>query len=668
MIQFTQQELINLREKGRKHPQMIAKIKEEVKEMMVQSAKVPRQGIANWSLYYYCPNCSVRLNFDWNEEHHHQCPSCGRVFTGEPYDSSWWGIANSKNYTAAIHMGFIYLITGEEDYARKTIHMMTEYARYYKNYQIHGDIPYNGPGKSGAQTLDEANFLRSFAMTYDLLSDCMTKEQREFVKHEMLLPGAEFLMEYRHSQLHNHEVVINSAVAIIGLIFGIDRYIQFAVYEPYGLLYQLEKGTSPDYMWFEGAFGYHFYALASFFAYEKFALHTPHSQINHPNYKVMMERLLDYLEPEFRIPMLNDTNYGHTSTSYYLYEFAYREFGGDKLLYVLNQLYERESRDNLEAFVYGADVLPQCTVDFDNYHVEAGQPGCTVLRGKNGRYLLLKHDRYGGEHDHYDRLDISYLAYGKRISPDLGTTGYGAVLHYDYYKNTGSHNTVNIGEENQSPVLGKLTRYEEIDGIIYVEAEADWTLPYEMPDSFTIKQWKEEHYRSVKMVRKIAWTEDYFVEVFLVKGVEGDLPVDWVMHFSGDIVSNPEGAAVENFSDKKPYRHLNSMKKADFNHTPAESVVSVYDDGGVQTSVFSWSGGKEFYFGKGPDNPSVTEINYQIERTYGPEAVFAHVITSSRGSCLVKNVEFTWQSGGMRIDVEGTDETNIGRFSRVIHM
>jgi hypothetical protein len=50
-------------------------------------------------------------------------------------------------------------------------------------------------------------------------------------------------------------------------------------------------------------------------------------------------------------------------------------------------------------------------------------------------------------------LDISYLAYGKRISPDLGTTGYGAVLHYDYYKNTGSHNTVNIGEENQSPVM-----------------------------------------------------------------------------------------------------------------------------------------------------------------------------------------------------------------------
>ena len=48
-------------------------------------------------------------------------------------------------------------------------------------------------------------------------------------------------------------------------------------------------------------------------------------------------------------------------------------------------------------------------------------------------------------------LDISYEAFGKRITPDLGTTGYGALMHYDYYKNTGSHNTVNIEGNNQAP-------------------------------------------------------------------------------------------------------------------------------------------------------------------------------------------------------------------------
>ncbi len=547
-------------------------------------------------------------------------------------------------------MALIHLITGEADYARKAVDIMMEYSRYYKDYEVHGNIPYNGPGKSGAQTLDEANFLRSFAMSYDLLSDFMTEEEKEFIEKEMLIPGAEFLMEHRHNQLHNHEVIISSAIAVIGLIFGIDRYIQFAVYEPYGILYQLENGVLPDHMWFEGALGYHFYALTSFFAYEKFALHTPHSHIGHPNYKAMMELLASYLEPGFRIPMLNDTNYGHTSSSLYLYEFAYRELGGEKLLFILNQLYEEEKRDNLEAFIYGADELPKCSMEPGNYYVEAGQSGSTILRGKDDRYLLIKHDRYGGEHDHYDRLGISYLALGKRISPDLGTTGYGAVMHYDFYKNTGSHNTINIDGDNQAPVNARLTRYEERDGGIYVEAEADWTKPYEMPDSFTIVQWKEETYRPVKMVRKIAWEEDYFAEVFQVKGAGKDLPVDWVMHFSGKRNKQPEGMEIEKFSDRKPYSYLHHMKKAILPEDQT-TVIHDYEDGGIHTRVFTWNQGMELYDGMGPDNPSISDINYQIERGYGPD--LAHVITSSNGPCLIRNVNFSVDGDCIVIEVEG---------------
>lgn len=677
MIQFTTQEITHLREKGKRQPEMINRLKDEVREIMEEPVLVPKTGIANWLLYYYCPECSVQLTYDRHDGHHHKCPSCGRVLTGEPYDSTWWGIINTNNYTASFKMGLIYAVTEEKEYARRAIDIMVEYSKYYKDYEVHGDIPYNGPGKAGAQTLDEANFLRSFAMAYDLLSDAMTVVERETIRDGMLLPGAEFLMEHRHNQLHNHEVIINSAIAIIGLIFDREDYVNFAVYKPYGILYQLEHGMLENHMWFEGAFGYHFYALTSFFAYEKFALHTPHSHIHHPNYKAMMELLVEYLEPGFRIPMLNDTNYGHTSSSLYLYEFAYREIGGEKLLYVLNQLYKEEKRDNLDAFIYGVDELPQCGTEYGNYrvsgnyHVAEGQFGNTILRGDHGKYLLFKHDSYGGEHDHYDRLDISYLAYGKRIAPDMGTTGYGAVLHYDYYKNTGSHNTVNIGGENQAPVNGKLLRYEENDGVVYVEAEADWQAPYEMPDSFTIVQWKEEYYRPVKMVRKIAWTQDYFAEVFVVTGAGPGLPVDWVMHFSGKMTAAPEGTVVEmagelpagtpeemsgktpetmpgRFAEKKPYKHLHSMKKAGADE-PVRLMT--YDDGGVRTEVFSWNQGYDLFYGKGPDNPSVSDINYLIERNYGSNSLFAHVITSSDGDCLVENVEFDRQDGQMVITV-----------------
>lgn len=658
MIQFTSAEVKHLQRKGRLQPWAVRRLLQSVDSVMEEPVLVPKTGIGNWLLYYYCPECSVKLEFDRYDSHHHKCPSCGRILTGEPYDSTWWDIINHRNYEAAYQMGLIHMVTGETEYAKKAIAIMTEYSRYYKDYEVHGDIPYNGPGKAGAQTLDEANFLRTFAMTYDLLSDVMNVEERETIRDGMLLPGAEFLMEHRHNQIHNHEVIINSAIAVIGLIFNVERYVQFAVYDPYGLIYQLEHGRLSNNMWFEGAFGYHFYALTSFFAYEKFALHTPHSHIHHPNYKTMMEIVVSYMEPGFKIPLLNDTNRDHNPTRFYLYEFAYREMGGEKLLYVLNRLYREEKRDNLEAFFYGVDELPACDLDITNYHPEVGEYGNTVLRGKDSRYLLFKHDSYGGEHDHYDRLGISYLAYGKRISPDLGTTGYGAKMHYDYYKNTGTHNTVTIGEENQAPVNAMLERYEERDGIVFVDASSDWTLPYEMPDSFTIVQWKEENYRTVRMLRKIAWTNDYFVEVFSVKGADPELPIDWGMHFSGELVSAPEGSYVETFSNKKPYKYLHSIKRTETKVGPErEAVVTAYKDGEVITHVFGMSRGQTIFCGEGPDNPSVSDVNYRIEREFGGEALFAHLITSSDGVPLVKEAAFLETNKELMVIITEMDGT-----------
>lgn len=656
MIQFCSEEAEHLKEKGRREPWAVERLKQEVSQVMEEPILVPKTGIGNWVLYYYCPKCSVKLEFDRNDSHHHRCPCCGEILSGEPYDSTWWGIINSRNYTAVYQMGLIYLVTEESGYARKAIDIMMEYSRYYKDYEVHGDIPYNGPGKSGAQTLDEAAFLRTFAIAYDLLYDAMTQSEQEAIRDGMLIPGAEFLMEHRHNQIHNHEVIINSAIAVIGLIFGVERYVQFAVYEPYGLIYQLEHGMLENHMWFEGAFGYHFYALTSFFAYEKFALHTPHSHIHHPNYRAMMELIVSYVEPGFKIPLLNDTNRDHNPSRFYIYEFAYRELGGDKLLYVLNQAYRQEKRDNMEAFFYGVDELPECSIDTENYHIEEGRCGHTVLRGEDDRYLLFKHDSYGGEHDHYDRLGISYQAYGKWIAPDLGTTGYGAVMHYDYYKNTGSHNTVNIGEENQAPVNGVLKRYKERADVVYVEASADWNQPFEMPDSFTIVQWKEENYQKVRMVRKIAWAGKYFAEIFIVNGADQELPIDWVMHFSGDMIEAPEGDLMGPFSDKKPYKYLHSIKKAITGIKDSQkSVLTVYKDGEVTTHVFGMGCGQTVFCGKGPDNPSSGEINYRIERNYGGDAVFAHVISSSDGEPYVKQVEFEKSDGILTVIVTETE-------------
>ena len=661
MIQFTEEERKNLRRRAERQPEVVACLKESVREVMERPVRVPATGIANWTHYYYCPKCSVQLEFDWEQEGRHRCPECGQNYGGEPYDSAWWGMVNGRNIGAAHKMGLIYAATGEKKYAQKCAEILLAYAKYYPDYEVHGNIPYNGPGRSGAQTLDEANFQRQLAMAYDLVEEIMLPEEKEYVRDRMFLPGAEFLMEHRHNQIHNHEVIINSAIAVIGLIFGREEFVSFAVYEKYGILYQLEHGMLPHHMWFEGSFGYHFYALTSFFDFEKFAIHTKHSHINHPNYLAMMEVLADYLQPDGQMPMLNDTTYGHTNGSLYLYEFAYRHMKSEKLLWILQNLYQGKERNNAEAFFYGEETLPEASGmapgtqpddkawAINNYHTPIGTFGHTILRGTDGRYLLLKHDTYGGEHDHYDRLGISYMAFGKPISVDMGTTGYGAVLHYDYYKNTGTHNTVVIGEENQAPASCELLQYEEKDGVTYVTAQCDWTAPYEMPDSFTIVQWKKENYETVKMTRKIAWTDSCFAEAFYVTGADEALPVDWIMHLKGEVLEGRGEVCKDTFSDRKPFSWFRNAS-----HLEGKRIRTVLE--GVVTDLYCAPLGGEIWLAEGPDNPSTGMLNQVIVRRRGKDVCFLNVVESHQGEPVIDHVEFLQEpDGSWRICVTEQD-------------
>lgn len=658
MIQFTEEEVRKLRKKSNDYPRTIRKLKEKVDEVFKGEIIVPESGIANWTHYYFCPDCSIELTHKRNSPAAHVCPGCGKIFTGEPYDSAWWGLINGENNDAVFNMAIIWLATGEEAYAKKAIEILMAYAACYPNYEVHGNIPYNGPGRAGAQTLDEANFQRGFAMAYDILSSRMTEEEQAYIRDRMLIPGAEFLLAHRHKQLHNHEVIINSAIAVIGILFDRPELIRSALYEDYGIVYQLEHGMQPNHMWFEGSFGYHFYALTSFFAFEKFALHTKYSNIHCESYRAMMELLCDYMEPDYGIPMLNDTNYGHLGHTKELYEFPYREIGSRKMAFVLNTYYKDESRDNLEALLYGADTIESGLLPMENFHTTLDTAGHTILRGPKGRYLLFKHDRYGGEHDHYDRLGISYLAYGKPIARDMGTTGYGAKMHYDFYKNTASHNTLMIGEENQAPVNAELTRYEEKDGVIYVRAGADWTKPYEMPDSFTIVQWSEENYRTVRMRREFAWTDQYFVEVFLADGIPEGKAADWMMHFSGtQIKGQEETVSCENYFTGKPLTYLHDIK-AD----PVKSegtYQKTYEFEGVFTRIHGLLNGQKLFSAIGPDNPSSGELSYLMERRQSTQILCTHVVESWVDSPCIENVEFRISESDIMVvvtDCEGREK------------
>lgn len=637
MYQFTTEQREQLKEKFKKNPWIEAKLMELCRNVYEEKMLVPTEGIADWGQYYYCPDCSVLLKFRRNHPKEHECPSCHKIFTGEPYDGSWWWRINSSNSFGCYHMGLLYLLTGNEAYVRKAKEIMLEYAKYYRSYKFHGNIPYNDGGKACAQTLDEAIFLRGFAAAYDLFEEALSEEERSRIKDGLLIPGGEFLMEHRHSQIHNHEVITDAALGILGILLKREDFIQRGLYEKYGLLYQLEHGMQKDHMWFEGTFGYHYYALSNFFAFEKFAINTKYSNIHHQNYQSMLELILSYIQPDGSFPMINDINAGHGGLrGIYLYEFAYRYIKTPEILQVLNLIYQDQKRENLDAFFYGMEELPKLEITYQDYH--GGDVGNTVLRGPYQQYLLFKHGNYGGEHDHYDRLSISYNGFGVRIAPDLGTTGYGAILHYDYYKNTATHNTVTINEENQPPACGTVLRYEKKDDTTYVEAMVDFKKPYSMPDSFTIQQWDRDSYQNVMMTRKLAFNGRYLVDLFIVEGAEQEATIDYSLHIIGKrITGYEEEEIIQNFSKKKPFKHLHDVVKVRHEDTSK----TVYElENGRKADLYAMAFHGDTYYGLGPDNPSISDISYVLERKKGGRAVYFHVLEVYTEAPVIEAVDF----------------------------
>jgi hypothetical protein len=164
-----------------------------------------------------------------------------------------------------------------------------------------------------------------------------------------------------------------------------------------------------------------------------------------------------------------------------------------------------------------------------------------------------------------------------------------------------------------------------------------------MPDTFTIVQWDLESYENVKMTRKIAWTGTYFVDLFLVDNVNPRYFIDWSLHIAGERTTiYPDEIDITTFSEKKPLKHLHSVSSKE--HTKA-ACTSYQCMGGVKADLYSMNFDGQTYYGKGPDNPSVSDLEYVIERKKGGKAMFFHVLESYQGHAGIDKVEFSIEKG-----------------------
>ncbi len=665
MLQFTPYEAERLKKRAKEWPGALDDLKEKCAFFFQNGIKVPVGTKSTWVMFYECPKDSAKLVYDYAKEDEYVCPVCGGVYTGEPYAGAWWRYTVEKVVDHAWLCAVIWMLTGEEPYFAVAKEVLTRFADNYAGYELHGGIPYNNPGRISSQTLCEAMALRSLCMSYDILRDALPLQSREHIEKDLLAQSAQVLVEQRMNQIHNHEVIVDGALGMAGLLLDRQDFLAFAIESKYGLRYQLTHGVLADGLWFEGTLHYHYFTLYACMLFEKFAHGTPYSLRDMGVYEKMYRMPLNLLQPDFHTPCLGDGgNEGMFEELAEHYEYPYRIFQDAYMAQMLNTVYAHSRRGGIQAFLFGADVIESTSYPAqENYHDENGS-GFTVLRGPEGKYLLFKHGKYGGEHDHYDKLGIHFMANGVCVADDLGTVGYGAPHHYAYFKNTFTHNTVCINGLNQPPADGRVVQYLHREDGVLVEAHADWCGKGPELDSLVINQWDMPSYEGVTMRRAILFGDDYFVEAFLIRGAKGRV-VDWVIHPQGkaELPGEEYRPAEVRIGGSVPQSFLHGARSFVPQHV---TETRWYQESGTFRLFSALNRPGEMIYAEGPNNPPSKDISYAVYRTVPKDAdvVFMHVFAFGKAGEKITRVVLQEEAPGeILAEVTLGEEKCVHRFT-----
>lgn len=594
---------------------LIERLIKDAQPTLDAEVRIPQSGIATWNLYYFCPHHGVRLIWRPDSPHRHCCPVDGEAFSGEPWDGAWWREMNGRNASACQQLGLLWQLTGEAVYRDKVRTLLMGYADVYPDYEVHGGIPHNGPGKMNAQTLCEANCILDMALGYDFIQQSLTDAERQHISQRLLRCAATFLQAHRSPQIHNHEVKISAALGVLGFVLEDDGLLDFAVNAPYGLRWQLEHGQLAEGLWFEGSVHYHYYALQGFFAFEKLARSTRWSLLDGPWYPQMLRFPLSLLLPDGTFPRLNDCIAGQEQLHHRdLYEFAWFIWHDPQYAAVLQ--FTESQPDERETLLWRDRPLPETTPDLiPQQSLFAPGAGLTLWRRpQHQQAVLIKHSPWGGEHDHYDRLSLLLWQRDGWLLPDLGTTGYGAKMHYDYYKNSATHNTLTVNQTNQPPANAAVLGWHMGDDYLWLDTEVDWSQAPPQLNSHTRVEWDVDAWREVRFRRRLLWLDDVLIDLSTVDNPHRQ-QLDWTLHLAAQALDQ-SGTPLP-FALSGPLRQMSGSTM-----TPLHGCQPRHFAREGDTVALWLAGDGELWQGLAPDNPAVGKLSYLVMRNHLPQARF----------------------------------------------
>ena len=426
----------------------------------------PRGG--QWFHYYSCPKHGARLKMESPTKH--VCPVDKEVLTGYPYDDV--ALMGDHNRLAAglKTLGLAYQFTQDRRYAVKARAILMAYVDKYPSYALHnikGEAKVGG-GKVGPQTLDESTWLITMVQGTDCIWSTLSIDDCKKAADNLFYPATKVIRDHKMN-IHNIQCWKNSAVGLTGLLLGDMALVNEALNEKSGYYQQMAKGVSADGLWYEGAWGYHFYTMS---AVSHLAEGAWHCGINlyTKDYQRMFDGPINFAMPDFVLPPFNDSGTVRVPGAADLYEIACARYKDDRYKLVISRG-NRSCLENLLAGVPDAGAMVEFTPATANY-TNSGYATLVGGKGTKATWFCVDYGPHGGGHGHPDKL--SFVAYGLEqvIAPDPGTANYGVPIQAGWFRTSIAHNTLSIDEDSQKPAEGKSEAFLKAAGFSAVMASA----------------------------------------------------------------------------------------------------------------------------------------------------------------------------------------------------
>jgi len=641
------------------------RLRSEVAALLVQPVTVPDEP-GGYYHDYFCPEHGVQLHFDPATPHTHRCPLDNKLWQDERFDAAWRWFVNNRLAEGAIRLALLWRLEGNPAHLAAVVDTLTGYAAHYAGYQ---QVPRTvaNPGVATYTTLDESVWVLPLAWAFDLVRDQVDEPARTQIAEGLFAPVAAHLVAHHFQGIHNFACWHNAAIGTLGVVLDRADLIEFAIAGDFGFDTQLRLGVLADGFWFEGSLSYHFYTVYALLTLAKATRHVPgHDLRQRPQLRAMLLAPIQSAYPDWSLPAPNDCWYfislladccHGVPQAPAFYEIATAWYDEPHFGQVLQRAYQQSPRDSLDALLFGQAELPSTAlVAVASAHLSAS--GYAILRAtpeahlseqmrnhpeaqlseqmRNNldaypdqeieqRYLLLKYGPHGGGHGHPDKLNMILYAHGQRLSPDLGTPGYGLDLFESWYRQTVSHNTITLDGRSQPEATGQAHTFRSDGPFQIADASVTWTDADVGP------------YQNVTMRRVLLAQPDYFLDLVLVEAPDSHR-VDWIYHNAGTLATALPAVAYDTLREAgEGYSHITQAQAVTTD--TAFTVNWQINEVGLQLFVAGMIG-MEVITGRVPGNPPGDQLATLIQRRQTAQTAFLSLFHPFRKAPTVTAVEW----------------------------